>query len=163
MPKHMAVLDRWRQKVAFAGPDDCWLWTASKDPDGYGRFQVPTPNGQRHIRAHVWSYQHFKGPVPPGQVVMHSCDVRHCVNPAHLSLGTPRDNNDDKIAKGRQAKVWGLPLTRSRQTHCKRGHPLCGENLKIVNGYRRCVACNNLRARLAYRRKHGLPGEGTPR
>jgi len=36
--------------------------------------------------------------------VLHRCDKPHCINPEHLFLGTPADNSDDKVAKGRQAK-----------------------------------------------------------
>ena len=42
--------------------------------------------------------------IPPGMVLMHSCDNRPCCNPAHLSVGTPRDNQEDKVRKGRHAK-----------------------------------------------------------
>ena len=143
MPKRASMDERWREKVDVGEPDACWLWKASLDADGYGRFQEPTPDGQRHIRAHRWTYEHFVGPVPIELVVMHVCDVRACVNPAHLRLGTSLENNDDKVGKGRQAKLWGTPLNRARQSHCKRGHPLSGANLwtNPKTGHRRCKRC----------------------
>lgn len=56
----------------------------------------------RHVRAHVfaWEQAHARC-VPPGMVVMHSCDNPRCVNPDHLVLGTQRDNIHDSIRKGR--------------------------------------------------------------
>lgn len=40
-------------------------------------------------------------PIPAGMSVMHSCDNPPCVNPAHLRVGTPADNNLDTTTKGR--------------------------------------------------------------
>lgn len=158
MPKSASMDDRWAEKVDQRGSDECWPWLASHDADGYGRFQEPTPTGQRHIRAHRWTYERWVGPIPDGSVVMHTCDNPPCVNPAHLRLGTPRDNNADKVAKGRHAQLWGTPLTRSCQTECWRGHPLSGDNLYITPaGHRRCRACSTINARIAYRLRHGLP------
>ena len=53
------------------------------------------------------AWELFRGPIPEGLCVLHTCDVRHCVNPDHLFLGTKRDNSDDMIRKGR-AKHTGM-------------------------------------------------------
>ena len=153
MPKQMPIPGRWLEKVRVS--DGCWLWTASTDRDGYGKFQYPGPDGQVHQRAHQWAYEHFVGPIRQGEVVMHSCDTPGCVNPGHLDTGTPLDNNTDKVQKGRHARVWGSAIARGKQTHCKNGHPLSGRNLWVnpKTGFRRCRQCSADRAREAYHRK----------
>lgn len=153
MPESTPIPGRWLEKIAV-DPSGCWLWTASTDRDGYGKFQYPGPDGQVHIRAHRWAYEHFVGPVPTGCVVMHQCDTPSCVNPAHLDYGTPIENNEDKLAKGRGAPRWGNALNRARQTHCKNGHLLDGRNLWInpKTGHRRCRQCSADRARERYHR-----------
>jgi hypothetical protein len=148
----MPIPGRWLEKVAVS--DGCWLWRAAFDSDGYGKFQYPGPDGQVYVRAHRWAYEHFVGPIPVGHVVMHRCDTPSCVNPDHLDVGTPLQNNDDKLAKGRGTPLWGNALNRARQTHCKYGHPLDGRNLWInpASGHRRCKQCAADRARESYHR-----------
>ena len=78
-------------------PDECWLWQGSKYSKGYGYFRM----NQRATSAHRASYRLFVGPIPRGLQVLHRCDVRACVNPAHLFLGTGTDNMRDRDTKGR--------------------------------------------------------------
>ncbi len=87
----------WSQVEKTVG--GCWLWTGSKWNTGYGRFKR---DGQV-IGAHRMAFRLAKGPIAPTLVVMHSCDVKLCCNPAHLSLGTHTENIADRDAKGRQA------------------------------------------------------------
>jgi hypothetical protein len=72
----------------------CWLWTAGCYRNGYGQFCVSHEyKGQQiNTQAHRVAYVLAHGDIPQGAVVMHSCDVRNCVNPAHLSLGDQGDN-----------------------------------------------------------------------
>lgn len=77
--------------------DSCWLWTAACFSNGYGAFRL----GPKQLRAHRWSFSHFNGPIPEGAVVMHICDVKRCVNPAHLRVGTQLENQRDMTRKGR--------------------------------------------------------------
>lgn len=81
----------------------CWLWTGTLNNGGYGYFKSIADRkglGRGDI-AHRFSHELFKGKVPNGMSVLHSCDVPNCVNPAHLRIGTSKENMADCIARGR--------------------------------------------------------------
>jgi hypothetical protein len=79
----------------------CWIWIASHRRNGYGQFRLSRPR-RTMIEAHRMSWYIFRGPVQRGLCVLHHCDVRSCINPDHLFIGTKRDNLLDMISKGRQ-------------------------------------------------------------
>lgn len=81
------------------GPDACWPWMAARTTHGYGSFHK---DGTRRL-AHREAYELENGVLPDGTQVLHSCDNPPCCNPAHLFLGTYRDNVHDMKAKGRIA------------------------------------------------------------
>lgn len=103
--------------------EGCWLWTASEN--GYGYGQIGT-GPKRTNRAHVVSWILNKGPIPDGLCVLHRCDIRRCVNPDHLWLGTRDDNNKDAVEKRRNA--FG-----EKHGHCK----LTVENIKEIRKLRK--------------------------
>ena len=82
---------------AWCEVDDCWIWTRNKNSKGYGKFSVQ----KREVYVHRYVYELVHGPIPEGHQVLHSCDVRLCCNPDHLSTGTNEDNVADAVAKGR--------------------------------------------------------------
>lgn len=95
MPTNIA---RFMQKTKCA-PNGCIEWTASKDRQGYGFFYLG-----KQMHAHRASYILFKGPIPEGKIVMHSCDNPSCVNPDHLNLGSHAQNQAQKVANGNSLK-----------------------------------------------------------
>lgn len=93
----------------------CWLWQGATNPDGYGRFRL---NGRIEY-AHRVSHRLFKGPVPDGAQVMHKCDVRSCVRPAHIRAGSTQQNHDDKKARGR-CPGWKTKFTAAERAKIRR-------------------------------------------
>ena len=86
--------------------DGCWLWLGQKTKAGYGQIKA----FKKIVSCHRLSYELNFGLIPTGLEVMHSCDIRSCINPDHLSIGTHADNMADMIKKGR--KVLGKPNPR---------------------------------------------------
>ena len=90
----------------------CWLWETSTNENGYGLIKA---NGRTQT-AHRVSWKMRNGAIPHKLQVLHKCDVRCCVNPEHLFLGTNQDNVDDRVAKGRGKNGIG-----TRNSHAKIG------------------------------------------
>lgn len=76
----------------------CHLWMGKLSRNGYGALRLPQT---QHGRAHRASWEVHRGPVPKGLYVLHKCDVRSCINPDHLWVGTNAENNADMWRKGR--------------------------------------------------------------
>ena len=103
------IFDHWVLPVPHSG---CWIWMRSLDDAGYGQ----TWREGQPEKAHrcVWSLAHNK-PVPDDLCVLHKCDIKCCVNPDHLFLGTQWDNIDDMFQKcrGYKQKTARAILTES--------------------------------------------------
>jgi len=109
----------------------CWLWMGSCGNSGYGKLSI---GHSQRISAHRASYALFNGPIEDNACVLHKCDVRTCVNPDHLFLGTKADNTQDMVRKGRHK------CPARERTSCPRGHQYSGTNSQ---GRRICHQCAN--------------------
>src|SRR5262249_30795090 len=88
----------------FVDPPDkngCMLWNGAITGSGYGLIITRSDNTRVSSLAHRVSWELAKGSIPDGLWVLHRCDIRHCVNPDHLFLGTHKDNMQDAVSKNR--------------------------------------------------------------
>lgn len=155
---------RARVRVTDTG---CWEWVGGRTVDGYG---VAKRRG-RQAGAHRWSYEAFVGPIPAGMYVCHSCDNPPCVNPDHLWLGTPTDNVQDALRKGRRITLRAerRPTTPLPRVTAKGGNaaktqcPRCGSTYSTAkDGKRFCYPCKKENSNRAARRRRA-EGRHAPR
>lgn len=108
--KRIPVADRlWRRtEVSEAG---CWIWTGATNPHGYG--QIGDENRRARL-AHRVAYELTYGPIPVGAMVLHSCDVRACVRPEHLRVGSAADNTADMMGRSRNVAPRSLANGRAK-------------------------------------------------
>lgn len=151
LPDWSDARERFDSHVQRAGPDECWPWTAYRNQWGRGTFGLTGPDGVSgmYLAPRVaWALAHDED---PGDLnVLHSCDRPECVNPAHLRLGTPRDNAQDAIDRGRHHLA--------SRTHCPKGHPYDADNTRRVGPRRFCKECGRVDALRRYYAKKGVEG-----
>ena len=95
-----AQIARFWSKIRVLGEDECWIWTAHLDAQGYGRFWL---NGKSWL-AHRLAYLLANGVIPEGLQINHRCNNPPCCNPRHLKHGTQQDNMNDMVNAERQAR-----------------------------------------------------------
>lgn len=97
---HMTPEERYEYYVRRGEPGECWGWAGASEPTGYGKFSI----GSGVIaKAHRFSYELHKGPIPEGLLIRHTCDNPPCTNPDHLLVGTYKDNARDAQERRRMA------------------------------------------------------------
>jgi len=128
--------ERWYIPEPNSG---CWIWLGSlSGSKSYGYFCF---NKRRH-RAHRFSYELYRGPIPPDLVIDHLCRMPWCVNPDHLEVVTQKVNMERAAHTGR------------RNLFCPKGHPKFGDNLYVFpNGTHTCRECVRISVRKYQQRK----------
>lgn len=133
--------DDYRQKLLAQikkTERDCWEWQGYRHPKGYGEMGYRG----RCARVHKLSYVLFRGQVPEGWDVCHTCDNPPCVNPLHLFAAPRLVNLIDMRNKGRNRQT--------QKTECPKGHAYTPENTGIdgKRGWRYCKTCDQAKNRL---------------
>ncbi len=130
--KNEYYLDRFLNKINFT--KSCWEWTAYLDKDGYGKFPIEG----KPVKAHIFSFEFFKGKIPNNLVINHLCRNTKCVNPAHLEVVTIKEN----IRKGLTG--FKHSLQQRAKTHCPQGHEYTPKNTYSYYENRRCKKCSRM-------------------
>jgi hypothetical protein len=111
-----AAAARFDARVDRSDAAGCHVWTGTRGRGGYGSFWL----GGRNVRAHRYAYERAHGPIPAGYQVRHLvCDNPPCVNPAHLAVGTAKDNSGDRVARRRPAPRVPAPMRSQARARSK--------------------------------------------
>jgi len=141
--KHQSLRERFEANYIPEPNSGCFLWTASVHVrTGYGKIGL----NKHSILAHRAAWMLYRGEIPEGLCVLHRCDVRSCVRPEHLFLGTRASNFQDMVAKGRYRNP------KQMRTVCPQGHPYSGKN---KTGGRICRICTRKQGLAWYYRNKG--------
>lgn len=147
------ALKRLMRNVSMVPIAGCWLWTGAMKSNGYGDTWL---HG-RVVSAHRAMFELHFGAIPIGKDVCHRCDVRACVNPHHLFLGSRADNMRDAAKKGRlghQCAKLSFDDAEAIRASSERGI-----DISRRYGVTQNVICN-IRAGRYYRRRHALGNAG---
>jgi hypothetical protein len=153
-----AFVSRFMAKVSKVA-SGCWLWIAYVDKaTGYGRNRAVHDTYKVDSAHRVAWIINTREPVPVDKHVLHTCDVKTCVNPNHLYLGTRKDNAQDAVRRGQYVRHNAL------KTHCARGHAFDDANTYTYSysrggkprAHRECKMCNRIKSLAYYHRTKRL-------
>lgn len=139
VPTLMKIVDRFK----INSKSGCWEWTGPLNKDGYGKLSY-WHRGKHYTgaasRGVFLAFNNIDRDVSPLELVCHKCNNKACINPKHLYLGTPSQNQLDCVAAGNHPN--------KSKTHCSMGHELNDSNVleyKTNKGHNRriCRKCRN--------------------
>lgn len=131
--------------------ESCWLWTKARTKKGYGLLSVEG----KLISAHRLSWMLAHGKLPKTKMVLHRCDVRHCVRPDHLFVGTAKENTDDMMCKGRQRSRSKFTVEQQQKLHdLWNAGGITQRELAEIFGVNQSTISNRLKAKTV-RDEHG--------
>lgn len=131
VPRSLTARKFW-QNVESGPYTECWEWKGATS-HGYGILRIMHNYRVRRWAAHRLSWTLNVGIIPFGLYVLHHCDNRLCVNPAHLRTGTNDDNMEDRRKRMRHNNLV--------KTHCVHGHEFTPENTRWQGEWRACRTC----------------------
>jgi hypothetical protein len=125
----------------------CWEWHGKKIGNGYGQVSLRC----KPTLVHRLVYEHLVGPIPKGHDLHHKCGNPCCAEPTHL----------EPLSRRQHSLTGNTIIARAAaKTHCPRGHPLEGTNLR-ADEHRKCRACHNAANRRYYQRRKRVAEIGT--
>jgi len=96
----------------------CHLWTKSAKPNGYGQVRWKG----KVLYTHRLSYEAFNGEIPESSVVHHACSNRLCINPKHLQLVTPQENQVEMLERTNMQKKIAILEAKLEDCSCDSKH-----------------------------------------